>query len=375
MTSIPLFKVFMAPEMVEPVSQVLMSGYIGQGPKVEEFESELKKVFQNDYLLTVNSCTSALQLAVHLIKPEDGFAPDDEIIVTPLTCFATVSAILANGVGIRWADVDTETCNIDLTDVERKLGPHTRALIVVHWGGYPVDLARLSSIQQKYKATYGRELPIIEDCAHCWDARYMGQLIGNSGNICCFSFQAIKFLTTGDGGLLVVPNGKMYRRAKNLRWFGLDRDAGASFRCIQDITESGFKYHMNDIAATIGLYNLPHIKGLVDRHRDNAAYFRDSLINCSGVTLLKEEPHVEPSYWLFTMKVEDRPGFTSHLESNSIAVSPVHARCDKHSCVQSHKSFLPGMDKLQTQHVSVPCGWWVSDGDREHIMNCIRKGW
>ncbi len=315
-------------------------------------------------------------MAIHLIKPETGkFSYDDEIIVTPLTCFATVSAILANNIKIKWADVDPETCNIDLLDVERKLGPDTKGIVVVHWGGNPVDPIKLKAIQNRYMNTYNKDLPIIEDCAHCWNAKYNDEIVGNSGNFCCFSFQAIKFLTTGDGGLLIVPNPNLYRRAKNLRWFGLDRDAGANFRCIQNIEESGFKYHMNDIAATIGIANLKYVNGLVEKHRSNASYFNEHLSNISGLNLQPNFYTVNPSYWLFTINVENRPAFIKHLESHGIASSPVHARCDEHSCVNKFKSFLPGMDYLQSRHVSIPCGWWVTEDDREYIVDCIKKGW
>jgi len=373
--TIPLFKVFMADTAAKETGEILKSGYIGQGPKVDEFERLLKQHFNNDYVVTVNSGTSALQLAVHLIKPENGFSDSDEIIVTPLTCFASVSAIIANGCKVRWADVDPKTCNIDLVDVERKLGPNTRAVMVVHWGGTPVDIDELSRIKKRYKETYQRDLHIIEDCAHCWDSKYKNQLIGNSGNFCCFSFQAIKFLTTGDGGMLITPDASLYKRAKNLRWFGLDRDSGASFRCIQDIEESGFKYHLHDIGATIGIENLSHMSEVVSKHKSNASFFNKNLSSVYGVTLLEESRHSESSYWLFTMFVERRAEFIFKMESKGIMCSPVHARCDKHSCVSDFKSFLPSMDSLQTRHVSIPCGWWVGDKDRNYIIDCIKEGW
>ena len=371
---IPLFKVFVADDASHKVSEVLRSGYIGQGPKVEEYESALKKHFGTDYVATVNSCTSALQLAVHLIK-KDNFSPDDEIITTPLTCFASISSILANNVRVRWADVDPNNCNIDLTDVERKLSPRTRGLLVVHWGGYPVDLDRLRDIQQKYQKVYGRFLPIIEDCAHCWSAKFKNELIGTSGNYCCFSHQAIKFLTTSDGGTLITPDAKTHYRAKLLRWFGLDRDAGASFRCIQDIRESGFKYHLNDVSAAIGLANLPFVEDLVEKHRDNSAFYDEELEGVSGVTLLENRPEIESSCWLFTMKVEERKLFIEHMKSRGIDCSPVHARCDKHSCVQEFRACLPGMDSLENTMCCIPVGWWLTEEDRQYIVNSIKEGW
>ena len=373
--NIPLFKVFMADEASGIVSDVLKSGYIGQGPKVDEFEGLLKKSFANDFLLTTNSCTSALQLAVHMLKPGDRFSEDDEIIVTPMTCFASIAAIMANDCKVRWADVDPNTCNIDLDDVERKMGPNTRGVMVVHWGGYPVNLDRLKSIQARFKELYGRPLPIIEDCAHCWDSEYKGTRIGNSGNYCAFSFQAIKFLTTGDGGMLITPDDQTYRKAKLMRWFGLDREKGQSFRCAQDIALAGFKYHLTDIAAGIGIANFPHMHDLLVAHYANAAHYHYHLHGVDGVQLLERHPDYKSSSWLFTMRVKDRLNFVKKLESKGIAANPVHARCDKHSCVYKYRSSLPNMDVLGEEMICIPVGWWVDSEDLNYIVESIKEGW
>lgn len=371
---IDLFKVYMSKKAPEAVSEVLLSGYVGQGPKIEEFEGMLRKHFEKDYLLTVNSCTSALQLAVHLLKTNKNWGPNDEILVTPLTCFATIAAILANDVKVRWADVNPNNCNIDLEDVARKVGPNTRAVMVVHWGGMPVDMDRLYEIQQEYKKLYGKNLYIIEDCAHCWRSYCDGQLVGTSGNLCCFSFQAIKFLNTGDGGLLITPPD-FYKEAKLLRWFGLDRDAGASFRCCQDIKKPGFKYHATDIDAAIGMCNMREVDQMVKIHKDNYKFYQESLQDVPGVILMENREGFETSAWLCTIKVENRPNFVKKMTEKGIAVSPVHARCDKHSCMESCQSILPGMDYLEKTMIAIPVGWWVTEKDRQYIVDCIKEGW
>lgn len=375
MKNIPLFKVFMDESASNTVVDVLKSGYIGQGPKVDEFEGILKRYFANDFLLTTNSCTSALQLAVHMLKPGERFSEDDEIIVTPMTCFASIAAILANDCKVRWADIDLNTCNIDLDDVERKMGPNTRGIMVVHWGGYPVNLDRLKSIQNRFKELYGRPLPIIEDCAHVWDSEFKGIKIGNSGNFCAFSYQAIKFLTTGDGGLLITPDDHTYRKAKLMRWFGLDREKGQSFRCAQNIELAGFKYHLTDIAAAIGIANFPHIDELADKHRSNSNYYRRELNDVDGIQLLENDPQCKSSCWLFTMRVKDRINFVRKLESKGIAANAVHARCDKHSCVHKFRSSLPNMDVLGEEMICIPVGWWVDSEDLNHIVSTIKEGW
>ena len=211
-----LFKVFMSEDVLEPINKVLMSGQLTQGPKVEEFESVLKKYIENPYILTLNSATAGLTLATRLLKNKDeegwpGFDEEKDIVLTPaLTCFATTAAILANNVNIRWLDVDLQTCNIDLNDLKNKLNEKTKIIYLVHWGGNPVDLDELDKICEDHKITYGFKPMVVEDCAHSFGAEYDGKKIGSNKNICVFSLQAIKHLTTGDGGFITLPNEELY---------------------------------------------------------------------------------------------------------------------------------------------------------------------
>jgi dTDP-4-amino-4,6-dideoxygalactose transaminase len=370
MKEIPLFKVFMSSAAPKEVEKVLLSGFIGQGPKVEEFESRLNEYFNNPFINTVNSCTSALELAVQMVKTEDC-----EIITTPLTCTATNLAILSRGAKIKWADVDPNTCNIDLDDVARKITPKTRAIMITHWGGYPTDLDKLKEIQNKALNNFGFTPDIIEDCAHAWGAKYKDKLIGTHGNFACFSFQAIKHLTTGDGGILISPNETLHQRAKLLRWYGLDRNNGKDFRCVQNIKEAGFKWHMNDIAATIGLCNLKHTNELIQKHKDNGQYYNTALQEVPGVRLLENNPKYDSSYWIYTMMVDDRANFTKRMKEKNIMISQVHDRNDKHECLREYKTILPNMDEVAKEMICIPSGWWVTREDREYIADCIKEGW
>jgi len=267
---IPLFKVAMNPEADKAVSKVLQSGFIGQGEVVEEFERQLKERFKNEYLVTVNSGTSALQLALRLIK--DKHPNKKYIISTPLTCTATNWAILAAGFEIIWADIDPNTLNIHPLSVQACQTDEVAAVMVVHWGGAAADVKWI-------KALTG--LDIIEDCAHAFGSTYRNEdiLVGNSGNYCCFSFQAIKHLTTGDGGMLILPSEYDYKKAKLLRWYGIDREGDRKdFRCEAPIKDWGYKFHMNDINAAIGIENLKIVDDNIDKHFDNALYYNEQLV-------------------------------------------------------------------------------------------------
>jgi dTDP-4-amino-4,6-dideoxygalactose transaminase len=379
---IPLFKVYMSKHASKNVTEVLNSGFIGQGPKVDELESHLKEWFHHDYLLTTNAATSAEHLAIHMLKSPyekwPGVKEGEEVLCTPLTCTATNFPVLANGLKIKWVDVDENTLNMDLKDLERKLSPTTKIIYVVHWGGYPLDLDKLKLIQEKCFSLYGFKPTIIEDCAHAFGSSYKGKKIGSHGNICTFSFQAIKHMTCVDGGLLSVPHKQLFDRGKLLRWYGIDREntSRKDFRCEEDIKEWGYKFHMNDVCASIGLSNLKEVdENVISKHKKNASYYNKELKNVKGITLLENKPDHESSYWIYTIKVDNRDNFMRMMEKNKIAVSRVHERNDKHTCMQDYISSLPTLDKVVEQMICIPVGWWVTKKDREHIVNCIKKGW
>ena len=384
---INLFRPAINLNCITDIESVLKSGYIGQGKKVEEFENELKELIGVENLLYVNSCTSAIHLALEDIERKHKLNYDTEVASTVLGCFASTSAILQSGFGIKWIDIDLDTCNIDLDDLERKLNGRTRIVLIVHWAGFPVDLERLSQIKFNYREKYGKELFIIEDCAHCFNAEFNYQWVGTQyGNYGCYSFQAIKFLTTCDGGMLIVPDKDSYERCKLMRWFGLDRDKGESFRCAQNIKEPGFKYQPNDVFASIGLNNIDLAMKNVERQNEIAERYFSELDNVEGLKLLyykfdrrlDDIYNCEPSFWLFTIRVERRNDFIKYMKEKGIEVGQVHNRMDVHWCVDKYKSLvhkLPNMDIMSDEMVCLPNGYWISDDEVDYIIETIKNGW
>ena len=378
--TIQLFKVFMSENAAPEVTKVLNSGYIGQGEKVEQFESKLQDFFMKDYIVTLNSGTSGLHLALDLLKKSSGKWPGledgDEVLATSLTCTASNFPILANNLNIKWVDVDPTTLNMDLDDLSRKISPKTKAIMLVHWGGYPNDLDRIKEIQNKCFELYGFKPAVIEDGAHSFGSKYKGKHIGNHGNMTMYSLQAIKHITAIDGGLLLLPHQELYDRAKLLRWYGIDRNSNRKdFRCEADIQEWGFKFHMNDVCATVGMENLKHADEIVSRHQSNAKFYDEHLQDIPGLTTLTRHEGHESALWIYSMLVENRDGFYKHMKDCGIVVSQVHERNDKHTCVEDYKSSLPTLDKIIGKVVSIPVGWWVTDEDRQYIVDCIKKGW
>lgn len=354
---IPLFKVRMSPDAKNIVGDVLDSGYIGQGPKVDQFEDLLQKELQlKSKPVTVNSCTTAIDLALHLI----GVGPGDEVISTPQTCFASqVGAINRNAI-IRWADIDPITGCIDPESVQKLITNKTKAIIAVNWAGRLCDYQKLKS----------HGIPVIEDAAHCWDV--FSQDTNERGDYICYSFQAIKFLTCGDGGLLVTPEDKEHD-ARLLRWYGLDRTKNESFRCTQNIKVAGFKYHMNDIAASIGISNLSLARDSVEKHRNNSKYLIDNIKN--EKVLIPEWNH-NCSYWIFSMHVlnQRKEEFISYMKENLISVSPVHYRNDCYDCTSQFKeSQLSGVDSFTETQVCIPNGWWLNSNELNHVIQTVNS--
>jgi dTDP-4-amino-4,6-dideoxygalactose transaminase len=377
---IPLFKVFMSENAGPEVTKILNSGYIGQGAKVEEFESNLKDFFNQDYVVTLNSGTSGLHMALNLLKGKNGkwpgFEDGDEVLATSLTCTASNFPILANNLKIKWVDVDPTTLNMDLDDLARKISPRTKAIMLVHWGGYPNDLDKIKEIQNKCYELYGFKPAVIEDGAHSFGSKYKGKYLGNHGNIVMYSLQAIKHITSIDGGLLILPHQNLYDRAKLQRWYGIDRDSNRKdFRCEADIEEWGFKFHMNDVCATVGIENLKFSDKIIGSHQSNAKYYDQNLQNIQGLTTLTRHEGHESAFWIYSMLVDDRDGFYKWMKECNIVVSQVHERNDKHTCVSDYRSPLPTLDKTIGKVVSIPVGWWVNDENREYIVDCIKKGW
>jgi len=341
--------------LIPRLEQVLYSGYIAQGDVVEKFERKFEEYIGSGNTLSLNSGTAALHIALILA----GVGQGDEVISTALTAEPTNVAIKMVGAKVRWADVDYETGNISPESIEK-------AIIVVDYAGIPVDVKRIQEISEKYS------IPVIEDAAHAIGAKFDGKKTGNHFPFTVFSFQAIKHLTTIDGGALQVQDKALYERGKIIRWFGLDKQ---KTRLDNNITEQGYKYHMNNVNACVGLLQLEGIDKIVDKYIENGKYLDQNLNGIQGVELIKYYDNSEPSYWLYTLKVENRAGFIKMMEANGIAASELHKRNDLHEYLNDNPVKLPNLDRFYEKMVHIPCGWWVTKDDCDKMIELIRKGW
>lgn len=361
---IPLFKPFLPPpEVLMPrLEEILYSGYIAEGEAVREFERKFGEFIGWPHVVATSSGTAALHLALLLA----GVGPGDEVISTPMTAEPTNLAIKYTGADIMWADVERKSGNIDSDDVVRKITEKTKAVMAVSYGGIPVSSSLFWDVPF--------ELPIIHDMAHALGAREEDEF-GIWGNYVVYSFQAIKHMTTTDGGALTVLGtelGPEIDHARRLRWFGMDR--GAS-RTSLDISELGYKYNMNNVTATIGLVQLDYIQNVIDRHIENGQYFQRMVKDIPGVEVCEWDACAEPSFWFFTILAERRDGLSRKLTEAGIANGQVHRRNDLHTIFADSRCELLGLDWFYAHMLHIPCGWWVTDEDREYIVNVIKGGW
>lgn len=357
---IKLFSATIPTSVNKPLLKTLHSGYITQGPRVDEFEKMLQSYFKTPYILTVNSGTSALTLALRCAGVQAG----DEVITTPMTCSATNLPILALGGEPVFADIHPKTGNIDPESVEKLITERTRAIMCVAWGGLPADTACLRSIADKHG------LYLIEDAAHA-----MG-LKTSQADFVCFSLQAIKHITTGDGGILLCQNkddaALDYEEAKKLRWFGISRESkGKDTRINEDIEHWGYKFHMNDINATIGIAQLPCLNRILALHRITANFYNTSLDKRFG------QPPYNDFFWLYTLLLPDeeqREAFKDYMLSEGIQVSQVHKRNDEYSVFRPFaKGGLYGVDKFSAQMICIPIHDQLTKGEENKIVESANR--
>ncbi len=350
------------------VCDVLDSRWIGQGPMVERFEREFEKNFCGDCsALAVGSGTDALHLSYLLAGIEEG----DEVIAPVFTCTATNIPFLYLKATIKFADVEKDTLNMDTDHVRRLITPRTKAIVCVHYGGLPCNMTELQEIAKEHN------LLIIEDAAHALGATYKGQKVGEMSDFTMFSFQAIKHVTTADGGMLVIKNKDLVEKAKRLRWFGIDRSAKQLGIWENNITEIGYKYQMNDMAAAMGVAALEEFDDtLALRQRLLNRYF-ENLKDFAGIKMVGEG-YTDRTHaaWMMTVLVDRRSDFQNHLRSHGIESGMVHYRNDKYSIFGGRKpGEYPNMDNLENNYLVLPLHTKMKEADVDYICEKIKMGW
>ena len=365
--NIPLFMPEIPPEAIDEVSNTLQSRWIGQGPKVDKFEIEFNKLIGNpNESIAVGSGTDALHIAYLLA----GINPGDEVLTPVFTCTATNIPLLYIGAIPVFIDVDPKTLNIDINHARSLISKKTKAIVCVHYAGYPCDMDAIAELADEFN------LQIIEDAAHAVGARYKGKSIGTISDFTMFSFQAIKHITTGDGGLLTFKDASLLEKAKRLRWFGIDRSAKQLGIWENDITEIGYKYQMTDLGASIGLASIRNFANTFDLRRSLLHRYYEKLEANPNIEILgKETDEIIHAAWLFTVRVKNRKKLQAKLLENKIESNQVHYRNDRYSIFTPQRLNLPNMNEIEDEYLVLPLHTKMSVGDVDRICSVINSGW
>lgn len=365
--NIVLFHPHIPAKAADRVAGVLGTRWIGQGPRVEEFEQKFSAKFGgNSPALAVGAGTDALHLAYILAGLQQG----DEVIAPIFTCTATNIPFLYMGVKIVFADVQRATLNIDPADVRRRITDRTKAIVCVHYGGLPCDMAELQSIADEHG------LKVIEDAAHALGATYRGRNVGQISDFTMFSFQAIKHITTGDGGMLLFRDAPLMDQARRIRWFGIDRKAKQGGHWENDIWEVGYKYQMTDVAAALGLAALEEFDWILSHRQSLLAAYEKGLADVAGINVIgigcRDRMHAA---WMCTVTVENRDGLAAKLHESGIESSQVHFRNDRYSVFGGRQEGYENMDAIEDKYLVIPLHTRMGLGHVERVCSVIKSGW
>ena len=365
--TVTLFYPYIPKNYLSALKKVFSTRWIGQGPLVDKLEKVFSKKFANSLpSVAVGSGTDALHLAYILA----GIKKNDEVICPIFTCTATNIPLLYIGAKIKFADIDPKTMNVDIQSVKKLITSKTKAIVFVNYGGLPCDLKELNAIAKK------RKIVLIQDAAQSLAAKYNNKSIVKYADYTIYSFQAIKQITSGDGGMLVLKDKKKLKKAYRIRWFGIDRLAKQGGTWENDIKEIGFKYQMTDIGASLLLESIKEFKKIWSHRRKIYKIYEKILSKNSSIAIMdKKKSGTEHSNWLFTICLKRKDYLQKKLRQNGVETNQVHFRNDRYSIF---KKFTKGkkfknMDLIENNYLVLPIHPKVKLSDAKRISNLIMR--
>ena len=367
MDRINFFNTYIDPNSVQKVSETLQSTFVSEGKKVKEFEVSLENKLGLKNVVAVNSGTSALHLGLVLAGVKEG----DEVIIPSQTFIATGLAVLMQKAVPVFSDIQYHDGNLDPTLLEKIKTPKTKAIIPVHWAGRPCEMNTINSWAKE------NNIKVVEDAAHALGASYHSKEIGSISDFTCFSFQAIKHLTTGDGGAVCSKSIEKANEARRRRWFGLDRlnskvSPLGERDC--DVKELGYKYHLNDLGASLGLANLKHFKERLERRSQIASKYDSAFCELRGLTLFRRNDSERHSAnWLYGLHAQNRDQFIIKLKEKGVPASVVHQGIDRFSIFKDFRTELPIQREFDKSQVHLPLHDGLTDEQVDWIIDSVIK--
>jgi len=366
---IPVFKPSFGNEELEALKEPFKTGWIGLGPKTKEFEEKFAKYIGTSYAVGMNSCTAALHLALKVMDIEG-----KEVITTPMTFISTNHAILYNGGVPVFCDIEDDTLNIDSLKIENLITDRTAAIIVVHYGGHACDMDKVLEIAKKY------DLKVIEDCAHACGGEYKGKKLGSIGDISCFSFHAVKNLATGEGGMVNTDDSEVAGHLRKLRWLGISADTFSreekdtkKYSWYYEVEDLGFKYHMHDITAALGLVQLKKLDKMNKRREEIVKRYNLGLKDLSWLEVPVVKDYAKPSYHNYVIKTEYRDRLNEYLKAKGISTGVHYVPNHHFKMYKKFKADTPTCDDVWKTLLTLPLFPDLSDTEADIIIREIRK--
>ena len=359
---IPNFPEEDIPKIMEKLKEPLLSGFLTQGPNVQEFEETWRRYIGTRHAIAVNSCTAALHIALECISIGKG----DEVIVPSNTFVSTANVVLFCGAKPVFAEIDPRTFNIDPEDVENRITDKTRAIIPVHLAGQPCEMDKIMEIAGEHN------LYVVEDAAHAHGSVYRGKKCGTFGIANCFSFYPTKVMAGAEGGIITTDDDEVAEKARRLR------NCGRGGMGPLEITEIGYNYRMNELQAILCLYQMDNLEMLLDRRKIIADYYAEGLNEIEGI----EPPHkiddVICSYYTYIVKVRsDRDKLRERLNHRGIGTSimyhPVHLQPVYRKLFGYKEGMLPITEEVSKRVVSLPIYPKMSEVDVDYVVSALKE--
>lgn len=366
---IPVYKPSISEEEIKEVIGVLKSGWWGAGPKTAEFEKAFAGYLGVKNAVALNSCTAALHLAGKLLNLPVG----SEVITSPLTFISTAYLAEYNNLKVVFADVEEDTLNINPEDIKTKITNKTKVIIPVHYGGHACKMDEIMEIAKKCN------LRVVEDCAHATGASYKGKKLGTIGDIGCFSFQAVKNLATGDGGMLVTNNEGWAKRAKRLRWLGInsetaDRANKDQYTWKYEIAEVGYKYQLCDVLAALGVAQLKRLDKMNAKRKEITKTYNKAFKDIDWIRIPVEKEYANSSNHNYVIKVDkDREKLILHLKKNGIAAGVHYIPAYMHPVFKNIKAKCPVADKVWGKLVTLPLFPDMTNEEVEKVIRVVKE--
>ncbi len=373
--NIRLFKPSVGEEELQLIREAFDRSWIGLGPMVEQFESEWQRYIGAESAIGVNSATAALHLALASFRFPEG----KKVLVPSLTFAATATAVLYNRLIPVFVDSDPVTLGMDLDDLDRKYTKDCVAVIPVHYAGHPVRMERLMPWARE------RKLKVVEDCAHTAGSMYQGKMLGTWGDIGCFSFEEKKLMTTGDGGMMVTQDPELFKDVRAMRWVGIDKDNWKSaqrytgtdrdaMHWFYEINVLGYKYNMNDLAASIGIAQLRKLPGMNQRRSELIRQYLDGLAAIREVApLLPFEPEAY-GYQMFGIRADRRNALALHLKSKGIATGCHYTPLSMQPLFAPWGGTTPYIEAEHERFITLPLHAELSNAEVEYVVQEIANG-